>query len=391
MQAPFDTELLDQLMEEAGIDVLLVTSKHNVQYLLGGHRFFWFDYMDAVGVSRYLPVVGYFRGQPERTFFIGNEIEFHQLEHNPVWVSDVETSSWGITDAIESALKRFRDSGEASLKVGFEPSFLPVEGGEALSAESGLELVNAEPVLDRLRARKSVEELEIVEEAAERIVGAMGAFFAGAKPGMTKNELLQLLRVEEAKRELTFEYALLTLGSSHGRGPSEEVLRDGDIISIDSGGNYRGYIGDLARMGILGEPDEELVELLAAVEAVQQAARVPIRPGALGREIYEHAERALAESPYREMTSFVAHGMGLISHEMPRLTDSGPIPYPNQDGDLPLQAGYVLSIETTISHPTRGFIKLEDTVIVTEDGHKGAGDGLRGWNACGRVAAVSAE
>src|SRR4051794_35309951 len=44
---PFDADELDRLMDAHGLDALLVTSKHNVQYLLGGHRFFWFDYMDA--------------------------------------------------------------------------------------------------------------------------------------------------------------------------------------------------------------------------------------------------------------------------------------------------------------------------------------------------------
>ena len=60
---PFDAKRLDRLMEEAGIDVLLATSKHNVQYLLGGHRAFFFDYMDAMGLSRYLPIVVYAEGR----------------------------------------------------------------------------------------------------------------------------------------------------------------------------------------------------------------------------------------------------------------------------------------------------------------------------------------
>ena len=53
---PFDSDRLDRLMEDAGIDVLLATSKHNVQYLLGGHRAFFFESMDAMGLSRYLPI-----------------------------------------------------------------------------------------------------------------------------------------------------------------------------------------------------------------------------------------------------------------------------------------------------------------------------------------------
>ncbi|HVU41540.1 MAG TPA: aminopeptidase P family N-terminal domain-containing protein, partial [Xanthobacteraceae bacterium] len=51
-KAPFDTARLDRLMDEAGIDVLVTTSKHNVQYLLGGHRAFFFESMDAMGLSR---------------------------------------------------------------------------------------------------------------------------------------------------------------------------------------------------------------------------------------------------------------------------------------------------------------------------------------------------
>jgi Xaa-Pro aminopeptidase len=56
---PFDTGKLDKLLDDAGIDVLVATSKHNVQYLLGGYRFFFFDTMDAVAVSRYLPALVY--------------------------------------------------------------------------------------------------------------------------------------------------------------------------------------------------------------------------------------------------------------------------------------------------------------------------------------------
>ena len=57
--APFDTRYLDRLMEEHGLDVIVATSKHNVQYLLGGYRFFFFDTMEAIGTSRYLPAVVY--------------------------------------------------------------------------------------------------------------------------------------------------------------------------------------------------------------------------------------------------------------------------------------------------------------------------------------------
>jgi Xaa-Pro aminopeptidase len=72
--------------------------------------------------------------------------------------------------------------------------------------------------------------------------------------------------------------------------------------------------------------------------------------------------------------------MGLISHEAPRLSSRAPVPYPGDDADKPLQAGMVISIETTMHHPLRGFIKLEDTVAVTETGWEAYGDFGRGWN-----------
>ena len=83
--APFDTARLDTLLEDEGIDVLVATSKHNVQYLLGGYRFFFFDYMDAIGVSRYLPVVVYQKGRPDNSAYIGCHLESHEKQLGKFW------------------------------------------------------------------------------------------------------------------------------------------------------------------------------------------------------------------------------------------------------------------------------------------------------------------
>ncbi len=76
----------------------------------------------------------------------------------------------------------------------------------------------------------------------------------------------------------------------------------------------------------------------------------------------------------------------MVSHEAPRLAPRGPVPYPTNDADEPLEAGMVISVETTLLHPARGFIKLEDTVIVTDSGHEIYGEGARGWNKAGTAA-----
>ena len=136
--------------------------------------------------------------------------------------------------------------------------------------------------LERLRARKTREELDLLRAASELVVDSMLAVIASHGPGATKTELVEALRREEVNRGLTFEYCLITAGTSLNRAPSDQVWGAGDILSLDSGGNYKGYIGDLCRMAIQGEPDSELEDLLAEVDEIQLAARKPIRRGANG-------------------------------------------------------------------------------------------------------------
>jgi Xaa-Pro aminopeptidase len=191
------------------------------------------------------------------------------------------------------------------------------------------------------------------------------------------------LRREEVSRGLAFEYCLITAGASHNRAPSEQRWEAGEVLSLDSGGNYHGYIGDVTRMAIQGEPDAELEDLLGEIEQIQQAGFKAVQPGRMGGEIYAAAEPLLKKSKQHNHLQFLAHGMGLVSHEAPRLTSTGPVPYPATDANRPLEPGMVVSVETTLLHPRRGFIKLEDTVAVTDGGHEIYGDRVRGWNRGG--------
>ena len=269
-------------------------------------------------------------------------------------------------------------------RVGIELSFLPAASADVLrKAFPDSEFKDALFVLERLRARKTPEELEKLRLASDLVIDSMLAVFASHGVGSTKAEMAEALRREETARGLTFDYCLIAAGSSLNRAPSEQRWEKGDVLSVDSGGNYQGYIGDLARMGVAGEPDSELVDLLAEVESIQQAARKPIRAGVDGGEIYAAAEAVLHKSKLHNHIDFLAHGMGLVSHEAPRLTNAGPVPYDNYDAKRPLDAGMVISVETTLQHPRRGFIKLEDTVAVTANGYEVYGDRARGWNRAG--------
>ncbi|OYX79536.1 MAG: peptidase, partial [Bradyrhizobium sp. 35-63-5] len=370
--------------DAAGIDVIVATSKHNAQYLLGGHRADFFDYMDATGISRYLPVLIYVKGAPEKAAYIGHRLEGFQTHNTPLWTPETQAASAGSVDAMQKAVAYMAKAGLKPKRIAAEFGFLPYDAANVLRAAfPEADWVDALYVLERQRARKSPDELVKLKIASEAVLAAMQATIAQSAPGTTKAEVTETLRREETKRGLTFEYCLITAGTSLNRAPSAQRWDAGDIMSIDSGGNYHGYIGDICRMAIQGEPDAELEDLLAELETIQRAAMRPIKAGAPGSVIYAAGEPLRARSRHHNHLDFLAHGMGLVSHEAPRLTDHGPVPYPADYADTPLEAGMVVSVETTLLHPARGFIKLEDTVVVTDTGHEIYAEGLRGWNKAG--------
>jgi Xaa-Pro aminopeptidase len=382
---PFDHARLDRLMDEAGIDVVLATSKHNVQYLLGGHRANFFDYMDASGVTRYLPVFVYPKGQPEKAAYIGHRLETFQHQNKPLWTPETQTNTAGSVDAMQKAVDYIRKTGIKTKRIATEFGFLPYDASKVLRAGfPDADWVDALFVLERQRVKKSAAELKMLKVASEAVLESMKATIAATPPGTTKADVVETLRREETNRGLTFEYCLITCGTSMNRAPSDQKWQKGEIMSIDSGGNYHGYIGDICRMAIQGEPDAELNDLLAEIEQIQRAGFKAVRPGAMGREIYAAAEPLVNKSKHHNNLEFLAHGMGMVSHEAPRLTDHGPVPYPADDADIPLEVGEVVSVETTLKHPARGFIKLEDTVVVTETGHEIYGEGARDWNRAGK-------
>jgi Xaa-Pro aminopeptidase len=384
LKIPFDHQRLDRLMDEAGIDVVIATSKHNCQYLTGGHRANFFDYMDATGVTRYLPVFIYARGAPEKAAYIGHRLEGFQTKNSPLWTPETQTSTAGSVDALEKAVDYIRKAGIKTKRIAVEFGFLPYNAANVLRAAfPDADWVDALYVLERQRAKKSPDELAKLKVASEAVLASMEAVIANHGPGSTKNDIVEALRREETNCGITFEYCLITCGTSLNRAPSDQVWGKGDIMSIDSGGNNHGYIGDICRMAIQGEPDAELVDLLAEIETVQRAAMKVIRAGVMGREIYTAAEPLRKKSKNHNHLDFLAHGMGMVSHEAPRLTSHGPVPYPEDYAGLPLEAGMVVSVETTLQHSVRGFIKLEDTAVVTETGHEIYGEGARGWNRAG--------
>jgi Xaa-Pro dipeptidase len=348
---------------------------------MGGHRSFFFATMEAIGHSRYLPMVIYPRGAPDR---------------RPMSAARWRT---GTTRSRRSGRRPSRPSptpppppprprsrisaaSPAPGRIGIEPAFLPADAHAVLAAAFGADrLADATHALENLRALKTPAELASLRRASELISEAPWSRPC-ARP-TPASPSTPSPRPCAARRRPRPRIRLLpvTFGTDLNRAPSDATLREGDILSLDSGGNLDGYIGDICRMGILGEPDAELQDLLAAVDAVQQAAFAAIRPGATGAEVMAQGQATLDAGPLAGFTDFVAHGMGLVSHEVPFIARHSM--YEATDADRPLEAGMVLSVETTAKHPRRGFIKLEDTVAVTPDGCELFAAADRGWIRAG--------
>ena len=380
MRLPFDGDTLDAILDAAGVDLVLATSKHNIQYLLGGYRFIFFAHMDAIGLSRYLPALGIPRGRPDEAFYVGNSMEVWQQAGEPLWAPTVKNTSWSSVSTATEAAASIHERGLARGTIGVEQPFFPADGFAVLRrALPHATFVEATPLLEELRAVKRPDELALLREASEAVVESMQAVMRATPPGTTTREIAERLRREETQRGLNFEYLLSATGPSFFRAPSEAKWERGHILSLDSGANRHGYIGDLCRMAVMGGATPAMREALAEVRAVQAAARGAVRAGALGGSVFTAALAEQGKCPRAQAMVFLAHGMGLVSHEAPHLTSTGAVPYPGTHEGRPLEAGMVLSIETELKHPEIGFVKLEDTVVVAEDGWEALGDAARDW------------
>ena len=293
---PFDTDLLDRLMDKAGIDVLLAKSKHNVQYLLGGHRSIFFDYMDAIGMSRYLPVFIYPKGAPDRAGYIGYRLEQYQTRSQAVLGSGAQTTTSGCVDAMEKAMDYVRALGiEAAPHRCREPvpagSTPPWRFARRLSRKRPRQGCARRCWNGCARARRPAE-LELLREASERVINSMLAVITkpwsrhhqagdgrcaaagGDEPRHDVRILLDHRRHERQPRAIGAEMAT-------GRYPVAQLRRQLPRL-------YRRRVphGDPRRAGrgTGGDPGRDRRNPARGVQ--------PIKPGAMGGDIYAAARAA---------------------------------------------------------------------------------------------------
>jgi len=378
--APFDLEKLNRLMAEAGLDVILATSRHNVRYLTGGYYLPTFKRLEPIGLSQYMPVVGIPRNGPGQAFYVGVSVpdvdEVQALEafgpmwiENRHWVHELRSRVAGLV--AETAAGVVRKLGLAGARIGIERAFMPVEAFDVLRRElPEANFADATDILARLRAVKGPREVELLRQVHERAAEAIHATLKAARPGETSRQVEARLELEMTSRGIHRIFTFAGIGPSYNRFPSDRTWDPGRIINVDTVAELDGYLSDLSRMASMGEAPALALELFDACLEVQRRVRDAIAPGVPCRDIHRLGWESVRASRWGELGNFIAHGLGLVSNELPVF---------NADTDMVLEPGMVISIEAEYRHPEVGHVKLEDTVVVTPAGCDGLGDFGREW------------
>ncbi|MBI2322642.1 MAG: aminopeptidase P family protein [Chloroflexi bacterium] len=359
---PFDADKLCGLMAEAGVDLVLANSRPNILYLTGGYYFHFHARFTRLGATQYLSFIGLPQADVAATFYVGTTNERGQMEAESLWIDRRLPAERGTVSAAQAAAAHVRALGLERAAIAVELPFLPADALLTLQRELPLaRFVDATPIFDGLRARKTPQELAQLRTVHDRVAEAIQVSFYAGRPGIATAEIADRVRVEMESRGLDYLWSFTCAGPSVLRAPSRMAWERGHVLHIDAGGEERGYLADICRMGSLGEPSALARNLYDACIAVQDQVRAVVRAGLPCADLLRAGEAALQQTRF-------AHGM--VSHEHPMIA---------RDNRRPLEEGHVLSIETEFIHPEVGFVKIEDAVAVTESGGEGLGDRGREW------------
>ncbi|WP_337109824.1 Xaa-Pro peptidase family protein [Prescottella equi] len=225
--------------------------------------------------------------------------------------------------------------------------------------------VLATGVLRELRMIKDDAEIEALRRAGAAIDQVHARMGEWLRPGRTEREVAADITAAILAEGHT-EAAFVIVGSGpHGADPHHEVsdreIESGDVVVIDIGGPVEpGYNSDSTRTYVLGEPDPQVAEQVAVLEAAQRAAVEAVRPGVTAESVDAAARDVLADAGLGEVfVHRTGHGIGLSVHEEPYIVAGN---------EMVLKPGMAFSIEPGIYFRGRWGARIEDIVVVTADG-----------------------
>lgn len=338
-------ERLTDLLAEEELDVLLVTELVNVRYLTG--------YTGTNGIA----VIG------PRTRAFATDFRYVEQAAEQVHPSFARArASLDLLEAVSDLLPA------GSVSLGFDDANMAVREHARLREllPGRVELVPAGGLVERVRAVKDAEEVGHIRTAAKLADAAFERIIRDGLIGRTEREVAVALEHdmrERGARRPSFDSIVAAGGHGalpHAQ-PRDVPIRSGDLVVIDWGAELDGYCSDCTRTVAAGEPREDAREVYELVLSAQLAGLKDVRPGRPGREVDAVAREVIEAGGHGEHFGHgLGHGVGLAVHESPRLS---------QRSEDVLAPGNVVTVEPGVYLPGRLGVRIEDLVLVTEDGH----------------------
>jgi Xaa-Pro aminopeptidase len=333
--------LLERLAERE-LDALVVTNVVNVRYLTG--------FTGSNGVCVVAP--------DQRVFFT----DFRYVSQAADQVPDFVRVK-GERDLLGDVAQR------VSGKVGFEDGVMSVRSFERFKGLVGdaVELVPAGNLVEELRAVKEADEIERIRAAAELADAALREVLERGLAGRTEREVA--LDLEGRMRALGAQepsFESIVAAGPHGALPHAEPrdvpIERGVLVTIDWGARLDGYCSDCTRTFATGEPSGAAAEVYELVREAQAQALDAVRAGAGGKEVDAVSREIISVAGHGEHYGHgLGHGVGLEVHEAPRLAPTS---------EDTLVVGNVVTVEPGVYVPDEHGVRIEDLVVVTENGRE---------------------
>ncbi|MBN2272747.1 MAG: aminopeptidase P family protein [Bacteroidales bacterium] len=250
-------------------------------------------------------------------------------------------------------------------RLGFEGHVMSFSSYESLrKGLSGIELINMEGCVEKIRQVKDAMEIGFLKTACEISVKALEKTLPLVKEGVTEKEIAARLDYylrDQGADAISFDTIVLTgprTSLLHGK-PGKHKIRKGDYVLFDFGALYKGYHADISRTFVIGKPDEQQKELYNIIQKAQMAGVMSLIPGMSGRDPDTVVRKHIPENYISYYYPGLGHGVGLQIHETPFL---------GQSSEALLENNMVLTVEPGIYIPGWGGLRIEDTVWIKDDG-----------------------
>ena len=339
---PARIDSLRPIIEEAGLEALLVTKPENRFYMSG-----------FSGTSGLLVL-----SRSETLLFT----DFRYLEQAEKEAPQYEVIRYkeNLFDEVAGFLGK-----KGWLKIGFEGHDLAWQNYDRLQSKLKKKLTVLNEGVEKLRRVKSDDELGIIRRGAEKLDLAFKWLQETIRPGMVERDLaveleIYLLRQGAVRPSFNFIVASGERGALPHGVASGKAMQRGELVTVDYGAVFENYATDITRNFMLGIPDDRHKEIYEIVAHAQSVAVDAVKPGLKGQEIDQVARDIIKEAGYGEYFGHgLGHGIGLETHEQPALTPKN---------EIILEPGMVITIEPGIYLPDWGGVRIEDMVLVTDRG-----------------------